>query len=53
MEVANEYPTARVIGIDLSPIQSTMVPANAEFIVADFNDGLDFDPGSTDLVNSR
>jgi hypothetical protein len=53
MDVANDYPSACVIGLDLSPIQPTMVPANAEFIIADFNDGLDFDSGSTDLVNSR
>lgn len=53
MDVAEEYPNAYVIGIDLSPIQPTYVPENCEFIVADLNDGLEFDDGSYDLVHSR
>jgi hypothetical protein len=42
-----------VVGIDLSPIQPDFVPQNCEFVVADLNDGLDFDDGSHDLVHSR
>ena len=53
MDVADEYPNAYVTGIDLSPIQPTYVPENCEFIVADLNEGLDFDDGSYDLVHSR
>jgi len=53
IEVADEHSTARVIGTDLSPIQPTEVPANAEFILMDLTEGLQFDDGSTDLVQSR
>jgi hypothetical protein len=31
MDVADDYPAARVMGIDLSPIQPTAVPPNLEF----------------------
>jgi tRNA G46 methylase TrmB len=53
VEVADDYPTAHVVGIDLSPIQPTDVPSNAEFILMDLSQGLDFETGSTDLVQSR
>jgi len=53
IEVAHEYSTAQVIGIDISPIQRTNIPANAEFMVMDLTRGLLFDMGSTDLVQSR
>jgi ubiquinone/menaquinone biosynthesis C-methylase UbiE len=53
IEVADEFPTANVIGIDLSPIQPTDVPQNCEFIVADLNQGLNFDDDSLDLVQGR
>ena len=53
VEVADDYPTARVIGVDLSPIQPTDVPTNAEFILMDLTQGLQFDDGSADLVQSR
>jgi SAM-dependent methyltransferase len=44
----------RVIGIDLSPVSpSYEIPENCEFQVSDFNDGLEFDTGSVDLVHSR
>jgi SAM-dependent methyltransferase len=52
-EVADQFPDARVVGIDLSPVQPTAVPDNCEFIVADFTEGLEFDNGSLDLVHSR
>ena len=52
-EVAEQFPDARVVGIDLSPVQPTAVPDNCEFIVADFTEGLEFDNGSLDLVHSR
>lgn len=53
IEVADQLSSARVCGIDISPIQPTDVPVNAEFMVMDLTDGLDFYDGSTDLVHSR
>ena len=53
IEVADQLSTARVCGIDISPVQPIDVPVNAEFIVMDLTDGLDFSDGSTDLVHSR
>jgi ubiquinone/menaquinone biosynthesis C-methylase UbiE len=53
IEVAEEFPSARIFGTDISPVQDTDVPVNAEFILMDLNDGLEFDDGSTDLVHSR
>lgn len=53
IEVADEYPGANVVAIDLLPIQATRIPLNCEFIVADLNRGLDFDDASLDLVQSR
>jgi len=54
IEVAEEFPTAYVYGLDLSPIQPTYVPDNAEFIVTDISEGMpDFDDGRTDVVHSR
>ena len=54
IEVADAFPSARVIGTDLSPIQPVDdLPENAEFLVSDLNEGLEFNDGSTDLVHSR
>jgi hypothetical protein len=53
MEVADEYPSVAVKGVDLSPIQPVAVPINVDFIVDDLNDELDFNDGSMDLVQSR
>lgn len=53
IEVADQYPSANVVGIDLSPIQATRIPLNCEFIVADLNRGLDFDDACLDFVQSR
>lgn len=53
VEVADQYTSAVVVGMDLSPIQPTLVPDNCEFIVADLTQGLDFHDGSQDLVQSR
>jgi SAM-dependent methyltransferase len=35
IEMADEFPDAKVIGTDLSPIQPTSVPPNLEFIIDD------------------
>ena len=54
IEVADDYPRAQVIGIDLSPMQPQEVPENCEFIIGDLTETLeDFDEGSFDLVHSR
>ena len=54
IEVADDYPRTRVIGMDLSPMQPTDVPTNCEFIVGDLTETLDdFDDGSFDLIHSR
>ena len=47
MVVGDKYPSAEVIGLDLSPIQPIWVPSNVHFIVDDIEDtwlaGDDFD----------
>ena len=53
IEVGEQFPNARVRGIDLSPIKLTCLPKNVSFIVMDLTKGLDFDTGSIDLVHSR
>jgi SAM-dependent methyltransferase len=54
IEVAEEFSSAQVIGMDLSPIQPTDVPVNCEFVVGDLTSELDdFDDGHFDLVHSR
>jgi len=54
LEVAHEYPGARVIGMDLSPIQRQAVPPNCRFMIGDLTkDLVEFHDGSFDLVHSR
>ena len=53
MEVAEQYPTAVVKAMDLSPIHRDNVPANCEYILGDLTKGLPFADGSMDLVQSR
>ena len=54
VEVAEQYPMAQVIGLDLSPIQRVHVPKNCEFRVGDISTDLgQFHDGSTDLIHSR
>jgi ubiquinone/menaquinone biosynthesis C-methylase UbiE len=53
-EVAEEFPNAKVSGIDLSPICSDGIsPKNAEFRVMDLTQGLQYPSSSIDLVHSR
>lgn len=35
IEMGDEFPTAEIVGIDLCPIQPTMVPPNVNFYVED------------------
>ena len=53
IEVEEQYLGAQVFRVDISPIRPTYVLENVEFNVMDLTDGLDFDDGSTDLVQSR
>ena len=57
IDVAQTHPTATVIGVDLSPVQTTFydTPDNAQFEVMDVTEGgLDrFHDSSIDLVHSR
>lgn len=56
IEVAREFPTAHVIGMDISPIHLSAVdiPPNCEFIVGNLIKDLEgFEEGSLDLVHSR
>ena len=52
-EVAEEYPTAIVYGIDISPVNRPRAPENCKFMIANLHDGLKFDDNSMDLVSSR
>jgi hypothetical protein len=52
--VADEFVKTRVIGMDISPIQPTLVPLNCEFIVRDLTEDLaEFHSGYMDLVHAR
>lgn len=53
IDVADEYPEADVLGIDLSPIQPSWVPANARFMVDDAEMEWVQPPDSLDYVHLR
>ena len=53
VEVANQFPKATVIGLDLSPIHRNDAPDNCHFVVGDLNEGLKHDTNSVDIVHSR
>jgi hypothetical protein len=42
LEVGDQYPSASILGIDLSPIQPVWVPPNVKFMVDDFEDTVRF-----------
>jgi trans-aconitate methyltransferase len=52
MDVADDFPGSTVMGIDLSPIQPTLVPPNLEFIVQDLEESWDM-PNRFDFVHTR
>ena len=53
-EVAKQYPTALVHGLDLSPVQPEVKPDNCFFLVGNATEDLEcFQDGSFDLVHSR
>ncbi|KAL3476170.1 S-adenosyl-L-methionine-dependent methyltransferase [Aspergillus californicus] len=53
IEMADKYPSASVIGTDLSPVQPSFVPPNCEFQIDDFGHDWTFRRNSFDLIHSR
>ncbi|PVH70692.1 S-adenosyl-L-methionine-dependent methyltransferase, partial [Cadophora sp. DSE1049] len=56
IDVADEYPSAKVLGTDLSPIQPIWIPPNLKFTVDDFNHpppGRDTIEGTWDFIHAR
>ena len=51
--MADKYPSASVIGIDLSPIQPAWIPPNLKFIVDDLEDEWTYPPNHFDYVHIR
>jgi hypothetical protein len=52
IEVGDQFPNARVRGIDLSPIQPVWVPPNVDFLVDDCEQG-DWLDQDADLIHFR
>ncbi|RDW86014.1 hypothetical protein BP5796_04339 [Coleophoma crateriformis] len=54
IDFADEFPSAEVIGNDLSPIQPSWVPANCHFVVDDVNSDWNYSPQEAfDFVHVR
>jgi metalloendopeptidase OMA1, mitochondrial len=54
LEVADEFPNVKVVGVDISPVQPIHdVPVNCDFLMDNLLDGLPFDTGSIDFSQSR
>jgi SAM-dependent methyltransferase len=53
IEFADQYPSASVIGTDLSPIQPTFVPSNLQFEVDDFELPWTYQKESFDFIHAR
>ncbi|KAM0550592.1 hypothetical protein ACHAPJ_008850 [Fusarium lateritium] len=53
IDMGDEYPSAEVIGIDLSPIQPPWVPPNVRFLVDDAEATWLYSDNSLDLVHLR
>jgi SAM-dependent methyltransferase len=53
IDAADMYPSAEVIGIDLSPIQPSWVPPNCRFEVDDCEQDWTFAADSFDFINAR
>ena len=52
LSVADLYPEADIVGVDLSPIQATYVPANVSFYVDDIEDTW-VDETTYDYIHAR
>ncbi|KAL7274175.1 hypothetical protein RUND412_002935 [Rhizina undulata] len=53
MDVADRFPSAQVIGVDLSPIQPSYVPPNLRFEVDDIEDDWTYQEDSFDFIHLR
>ena len=53
IEIADQYPSAAVVGTDLSPVQPTMVPPNLKFEIDDFEQEWTFQKDSFDFIHWR
>ncbi|KXJ88590.1 S-adenosyl-L-methionine-dependent methyltransferase [Microdochium bolleyi] len=53
LEMGDKYPNAKFLGIDISPIQPTLVPQNVKFLVADIEQDLDVDKSCYDYLHIR
>ncbi|KAF8250369.1 S-adenosyl-L-methionine-dependent methyltransferase [Wilcoxina mikolae CBS 423.85] len=53
VDMADKYPSAEVIGVDLSPIQPAWIPPNCKFEVDDAENPWTYAPNSFDLIHMR
>ncbi|KAI9805752.1 MAG: hypothetical protein M1833_005245 [Piccolia ochrophora] len=53
IDVADQYPSATVIGTDLSPIQPRWVPPNVQFEIDDLESQWTYEPNKFDLIHTR
>lgn len=53
IDFADRYPSAEVIGNDLSPIQPSLVPPNVKFIVDDVEEDWGYENNPFDFIHSR
>ncbi len=53
MDMSDQYPSAHIVGTDLSPVQPHLVPPNCEFFVDDFEQEWTFQDNSFDLIHWR
>lgn len=53
VEMARQYPDARIIGTDLSNVTPSSRPSNVAFEIEDFEDEWSFDRNSLDMVHHR
>ena len=53
IDMADQYPSAQVIGVDIAPVQPVFVPINCEFQVDDVEQDWLFADNSFDLIHSR
>lgn len=51
--MGDEYPSAEIIGIDLSPIQPSFVPPNVKFYVDDVEAEWIDKPETVDFIHAR
>ena len=53
IEMADQYPSAAVLGTDLSPVQATWVPPNVKFEIDDFEEEWTFGSDRFDFIHMR